>query len=75
VKIEVVLRVTEKHGYETEDIAVSKLEVEHLVETFSARDLTRALNDVLDDASNRLEVQLRTVEKARRAKEEALLDA
>jgi hypothetical protein len=66
VKLSVDVWITEKlAAYETGDVARCKLEVEVPLDRFEAKRIQRALDDVLDDVTNRVTDQLRAAQRQR----------
>lgn len=68
MKIKVSVTVTErKDNYTTTDVATSTLEVEHVADEFKARNIMAGVTDAIEDVTERVEAQLRAVQKSRDA--------
>ena len=77
MNIKAEVRINERlAAYETHDVAKAALEIELPVgDTFDAREIKRAVDDLLDDLTNRIVDQLRLVQKQRDATRKAEEDA
>lgn len=69
MKIEVSISITENKGYNTDEIAVAKLEVEAPWDEIKPTAVRNQLESVLDDVSGRVTAQLVRVHKANIAAE------
>lgn len=72
MNIKVEVRIQERlSAYETKDTAKSALEIELPLDEFDAKAIRRAVDDLLDDVTNRIVDQLRLVQRQRDALTEA----
>ena len=72
MNIKAEVRINERvAAYETKDLAKSSLEIELPLDEFDAKAIRRAVDDLLDDVTNRIVDQLRLVQKQRDAIREA----
>ena len=72
MNIKAEVRINERvAAYETKDLAKSSLEIELPLDEFDAKVIRRAVDDLLDDVTNRIVDQLRLVQKQRDAIREA----
>ena len=68
MNIKAEVRINERvAAYETKDLAKSSLEIELPLDEFDAKAIRRAVDDLLDDVTNRIVDQLRLVQKQRDA--------
>jgi hypothetical protein len=68
MKIKVSITVNEPKGsYETRDVATATLEVVHVADGFKARGIMAGVMDAIEDATGRVEAQLRAEQKSRDA--------
>lgn len=68
MKVKVSITIEERvTAYESREVAVSKLEIEHIADDFRARNIMCSVTDALEDVTGRVEAQLRTVQKSRDA--------
>lgn len=72
MNIRAEVRIQERvSSYEMRDTAKSSLEIELPMDVFDAKAIRRAVDDLLDDVTNRIVDQLRLVDKQNAARREA----